>query len=209
MITMDSRENSALAMFAPLWITGCQEKLDIRIYGISEAEAKDKLSDHWGITEKAGLIEQIVRMANANGHMEEYMELHNILFAMNEDEVTQYLHRVESESQRSLIIIVNTHKYELINCGGTAFDIVRGQFLASLGHEAGYLNEKEAWDYIYTCYDKYKDHFDSWEQYMLSYNVGRQFWMENLAEDYAHDQMYNRTAPLFFEKNSLFSKYAI
>ena len=206
MIKMGDRKESALALFAPMWITGDEKKLGIKIYNLDQSTARDFLESHWGVTDREELIYQIDRMSIADGHMEEYMEEQKILLEMSEEEAQQYINRDDEGEQNDKLTIVNTYKYELMNCGGDAFDICRGQFLASMGFECGYITEKEAWQYILTTYDTFCDHFESWEQYLLSYNAGRQYWTGNVTSEYADTQMVDRNIPLFFEKNSLFKE---
>jgi hypothetical protein len=203
---MKDKKESALALFAPMWITGSEEKLSIRIYNVDQQEARDMLRDHWGTRTREALIEQIDRMSNANGHSLEYMEYHEMLLQMDEEEIPTYIESVHDETLKSELNIINTYKYDLRKCGGRAFDICRGQFLASIGFEAGYISEKEAWDYILATYDKYCDHFSSWEQYMLSYNAGRQYWSSNTSEAYAIDENYYRYMRLFINEKSLFGR---
>ena len=204
MLKMKDRKESALALFAPMWITGSEEKLSIRIYNVDQEEARFMLSDHWGIRTREELLEQINRMSNANGHSLEYMEYQEMLLGMKEEEIPDFINSINDEMVKNQLIVINTYKYDLRKCGGRAFDICRGQFLASIGFEAGFITEKEAWEYILRTYDKYCNHFTSWEQYMLSYNAGRQFWSGNISEAYAEGEISYKYMRLFINEKSLF-----
>lgn len=204
MLKMKDRKESALALFAPMWITGREEKLSIRIYHVDQEEARFMLSDHWGIRKRVELIEQVNKMSNANGHSLEYMEYQEMLLGMEEEIIPAYINTIDDEMVKNQLIIINTYKYDLRKCGGRAFDICRGQFLASIGFIAGFLTEEEAWEYILGTYDKYCDHFTSWEQYMLSYNAGRQFWNGNTSEAYAEGEISYKYMRLFINEKGLF-----
>lgn len=204
MNTLSEKDKRALAFFAPLWITGPAEALTLGIYNQAPASSKDALRSHWGVETKEDLLEQIDYMSNAQGHMDEYMHYHAQFLIMPDQGIEDLIQSTEDEALKNRLIIVNTHKFELMPCGGIAFDLCRGQYLASCGYEAGYLSEEEAWTSIRQTYDKFKGHFDSWDQYVLSYNVGRQFWESNLSQAYVEDQMNERYIPLFHLDGSLF-----
>lgn len=201
------KQKKALALFTPMWILGHADKLSIKIYNLNETDAKNSLKNHWSITDKNSLLNQIHIMSNANGHMDNYMKYHKLFLTMSDENINNYINKTNNDDLKKQLIIVNTYKYELINCGGIAFDICRGQYLASMGYICGYLNEDEAWNYILKTHNKFSNSFISWEQYMLSYSAGRQFWSSNLTQNYAEKEFLNKNIELFFKKNSFFKNF--
>lgn len=206
---LTDKQRRALAFYAPMWATGPMKEMSLNIYSCSKKEAEKLLKLHWEITTKDELIEQIEIMSNAEGHMEEYMIIHNRLLSMSEEGSECYINRFKdrNEDTYNRLCIVNTYKYELMNCGGMAYDLCRGHLLSCCGYVAGIISEDEAWSFIIRAYDKFSPYFESWEQYVLSFNAGRQFWSSNVSNQYVEDTFSNNSMELFFKQNAPFKDF--
>lgn len=205
---LTDKQKRALAFYAPMWATGPMKSLSLNMYSCSQKQAKKGLKMHWDITTREELLESIEMMSNARGHMEEYMMLHRRLLSMPEEGAQEYTNRFKDDKDKfNKLLIVNTYKYELMNCGGMAYDLCRGHYLCCSGYVAGIITEEEAWDIIMKTYENFSPYFESWEQYVLSFNAGRQFWSSNISGEYVESTFKENTMELFFKKNSLFKDF--
>jgi hypothetical protein len=58
------------------------------------------------------------------------------------------------------------------------YDLGRYVALCKWGYQAGYINNIEAWEKIYSIIPLIKENYNSWEEFGNSYLLGRLFWLE-------------------------------
>ena len=90
--------------------------------------------------------------------------------------------------------------------GVEGWDAGRLVFITRLCHEAGYINETQAWDYIQNAHALAADAFDDWEAFSKSYILGRALWG---GEQCANDGMIGIVEYLLNDPKSPWANMAL
>ncbi|GHV50398.1 hypothetical protein FACS1894181_10900 [Bacteroidia bacterium] len=85
------------------------------------------------------------------------------------------------EALKTLKIIRQTSDIE--KYGVVGWDAGRLVFIARICHDAQYITEQEAWEYIDAAYGQAQKAFGSWEELAKSYLIGRFIWRGKEADD--------------------------
>jgi len=92
------------------------------------------------------------------------------------------------------------YENQMPNCGILAWDMARFVNLVRNCKSARYINTKEAWDYIRSVKDLCFENFNSWQEFTLSFKIGRKYWLrgsrsnfypENYCDDFLTNPLYS------------------
>ena len=124
----------------------------------------------------------------ASGHKIEFMKKLSVLTTLSEQGCERYIALFRKDFERyEQWKIANSYKLPLRNVGIAAWDIGRYVFLCRTGAVVGLIDEKEAWIRIREMAPKAQMIFSGWEEYILSYFAGRQYWLGNSTVDFAKE----------------------
>ncbi|MBI3899007.1 MAG: DUF1266 domain-containing protein [Gammaproteobacteria bacterium] len=130
----------------------------------------------WGIETKQELLDMLVWLRN-DGHNESYRRMSQYWNRFSEPQFMHELRRVQDEKLQRQIWLCYLHRSVLRRVGIAAWDYGRHVYLCRWGYYTDLLTETETWEQIEPVANDAQKIFDSWEQYGISYVVGRLYWI--------------------------------
>jgi len=159
--------------------------------GLSKGEIKEILSNSWGIENTNDAIGTLTYLRD-DGFQQSY---HIVLEALEQKEKSHSEFIDEIVPDLELAEKLHGRVYNLKAClgelkddkmiesgddlkrlGVVGWDCGRLSFIARICHDAGYITEQDAWEYINEAYSIAKNTFTNWEDYSKSYVIGRAVW---------------------------------
>ena len=168
--------------------------------------AKRTLKRDWEIKNRKDLLEELESLSSDECHSAFYWNYHCFMLKLPVEKIAGYINSTaDNEGAHKDLQIIANHRFDLRKCGITAWDAGRYVFLCRYGALIGYLTDSEAWELILQKYDDIKEKFDSWEQFFMSYGVGRLYWRSDISESSA-DEFSEYLDALLFTKDAPFKE---
>lgn len=149
---------------------------------------KDILKEWWEVTDKKTALETIDWLLNEGQHVDADPVLAEIL-KRGMDDISEE-EKADEESKMGdvytiaeFILEMNDVSIDALPETVLGWDLVRAVNVARWAFLCGYMSENEMWDTVQVTVDIAKETFHSWEEYGLSFAVGRGVWQGN-TEDY-------------------------
>ena len=147
------------------------------------------LFNWWGVENHQQAIDTLKWLKNA-GHSQEYREIRSFItkhLKDNENKYREFIYdqqtqQSEQKLDASVMFALDwvwQHRIELEKKELKAWDLVRMVNVARWSYSAGYISEKEAWQYIVYANDELKKYYTSWDQLAQHYLLGRTFWQQS------------------------------
>lgn len=138
--------------------------------------ARKLLSEWWSVKNRDQLLAAL-KWLQFQGHRADFDELGRKVDAMNEQQymAAEAALAADSDQLNSLHIVRQNHQ-TLGRPGILAWDLVRYIAVCRWGYMAGYLSEREAWEYIMPAARRLQETFSSWQDLQKDYLIGREFW---------------------------------
>jgi Protein of unknown function (DUF1266). len=121
-----------------------------------------KLNEHWGIVSKEDAVKMI--MAGINGEIQANYIDGNLTELETLIDIKQCIKNINK--------VISEDFYSAY-----AWDLERAAMLVRDSYGIGLLNEEETFDYLKQIIFKAQVNFESWEQYAVSFLVGRIIWL--------------------------------
>lgn len=180
-------QNRLLAFGAPLCVYN-DDYVD-SLESTTDAETlKEMLEEWWGVTDKKTVLEIIDWLLNEGQHANADLALTEIkkrgLDAITEEEKGDEDSKIgDAFTIAEFVTDVNESTVEELPGTVLGWDLVRAVNVARWAYLCDYINENEMWKKIEAIVDIAKKTFNSWEEYGLSFAVGRGVWRGD-TDDY-------------------------
>lgn len=147
------------------------------------------LLNWWGIENHQQAIE-VLKWLKKSGHSEEYRKIRNFIKEQFMDDNEKYQQFIkyqqaqpnEKKLNTSALFVLDwvwQNRTKLGKRELKAWDLVRMVNVARWSYSAGYISEKEAWQYIIYANDELHKYYSSWDELAEHYLLGRTFWQQN------------------------------
>lgn len=150
------------------------------------AQARQSLSDSWGIENAADLIETADWLIN-EGHNQDALEFFNEYGGTTETDRDAFSAALESQNLEKGISVSLLAVYDAKSAYGdsaiAAWDLSRVGTIMGFGYASGYCTYEEAMDKILEAAEKSQQLFNSWEDFNKSYLYGYSYWAEEALDD--------------------------
>ncbi len=141
----------------------------------NKADKKRLLSDSWGINNREEFLDTMKWMA-AGGHRVNFEKVRSLVAALPEVQYQALLRRESDPEVLNKLRVVRRYHQQLGDKSLYGWDYGRAICLCRWAYVAGYIEEKEAWEWIMPMAILLQEKFDSWEDLGRNYLIGRQFW---------------------------------
>jgi serine/threonine-protein phosphatase 6 regulatory ankyrin repeat subunit B len=135
--------------------------------------AREMLSKSWGIKNKAALLKE-VQALRTSGHHTQY-DLDGVRYLMMNNNDYQLL-LARHPDKAIQIKATRTSFLTWRDRTGLAWDLCRASMIVNQGYAARYLNEKEAWDNLFSIAGEVQSNFSSWKEMADNFLDGRSIW---------------------------------
>lgn len=184
----EQQKTYLLAMGAILSATNHENTTTLKS-NLEITSLKALLTDSWNIADRTSALAALEWLKNI-GHRTEYDDLQRILLTENITSCAQ----LESKGYN-----FNTPD---ITCSDTNIQLIRSFLITLKGklngktlyawdygrminlsrwcYTAGYISEKEAWQYILPAGIKLQSYYGSWREYGDQYLLGRAYWLKDI-----------------------------
>ena len=153
------------------------------------------LADPWNIRDRSD-ANLILRWLTDQGHNAGYQGLCKEVRRLAESEFDEYQDERSPEEREAY----NWVRWQLEKTGISnivAWDAGRLIEVARWCRAAGYLTNKQAWDWIFRAARRVQSSYHSWEEYADHYAVGYQFW--RLSDEEQDDDDDDDSQPDFLQ----------
>ncbi len=144
-------------------------------------QARQSLSDSWGVEDAAGLTEMADSLINGL-HNKDALELLNQYGGTSEPNRESFDTKLKEQNLDEGIHISLLAAYDAWAAYGegaiAAWDLSRVGTIMSFGYASGYCTYEESMDKILEAAKKSQELFDSWEDFNKSYLYGYSYWSE-------------------------------
>lgn len=148
---------------------------------------KTSLSRDWEIENEKDLEETLEFLRT--GHNKGFQESMSRWQGATEDAIEQHLLAVKDESYVAKLRLVVQHRHSLKHCGIYAWDAGRAAHIIRNAFYIDIISEERAWELLDQVTSEVYPAFNSWQQFGLSYTVGRAYWSAtNLDEYFCQDR---------------------
>lgn len=149
---------------------------------------KEMLEEWWEVTDPKSALETIAWLFNAGQHQDADPALAEIrkrgVNGISEEERCDEENKIGDVCTiAEFVIEAKEATIDILPKTIIAWDLVRAVNVARWAFLCGYMKENEMWQTAKTVADKAKKIFNSWEEYGLSFAVGRGVWQGD-PEDY-------------------------
>ena len=148
-------------------------------------DIKHTLKHYWSIENRKDLLDTLDWLSG-QGHHTAFEQWQQIFQLKSERRIKAFL---ASHTDKVNLALVNNYYRSLNGVGIRAWDDGRYVSLCRWGATAGYLTEPEAWDHILRLARSVQTTFSSWHNFALSYLAGKQYWQDQLGEDFVVREM--------------------
>lgn len=175
---LTKEQNKLLALGAPLLVYN-SENVDSIESRIDADSFREQLKSWWDITDKDSTFD-IVNWLLHEGHHD---DADDALAKLHEKGLENISGQDEENSKMEDVCLIVEHMLEERYCTpenipstAIAWDLVRLVNLARWAYLCGYVNQKEMWEIMQIAVNTAKDTFNSWNEYGLSFILGRGVW---------------------------------
>lgn len=180
-------QNRLLAFGAPLCVYD-DDYVDSLESTTDTETLKAMLKEWWDVTDKKTVLETIDWLLNEGQHADADVALAEIkkrgLDAITEEEKGDEDSKIcDVFTIAEFLTDVNESTVEELPVTVLGWDLVRAVNVARWAYLCDYINESEMWKEIEAAVDIAKKTFNSWEEYGLSFAVGRGVWRGD-TDDY-------------------------
>ncbi|MEM7660030.1 MAG: DUF1266 domain-containing protein [Bacteroidota bacterium] len=148
--------------------------------------ARKRLNRKWDIREESQFGEEVEWLFE-EGHRQEFQEMIRRVGQFQEAELTQYLSEIEAgkyglntesakTDERHRVEMARQNQNGIRYVSFMAWDYLRCIQLIREGFLAGYIEEEEAWNRIFSAAQVLQSRYDSWEEMSRSFLMAREFW---------------------------------
>jgi hypothetical protein len=206
---LNQQQLKILGLSAPLFENN--EMKHDSLYGSNQILNKDSditktmIKRDWGIDFRESLFESLGFLVNG-GHRDGYFQLHSLLMKLDDKGRKAHLNLVQDTFSRfGNTQVAENYRFDLVDVGIEAWDRARYAALCRWGACSDYISDEESWDLMATIFDQVKERFKSWQQYCLSFMAGRQYWRNDLTEEYT-EEMNDLLVRLLFNDDAVYKK---
>ncbi len=150
-------------------------------YGRSRGGMRSMLRQWWGVTDRPSLLNQLQALAN-EGHRTDFKKIY--AYVSNPA-------GVNLQGQPAIVRFVYENRQNFKHGDLAAWDFARMINVARQGYTAGYINEKEAWEYISFAARILQASFSSWHELSDNYALGWRFWQNGAPLDSHYIRTFN------------------
>ena len=145
--------------------------------------AKRKLKREWEVLDEED-FDEIQDWLFEVGHRTEFRELIDKVKPMTAEQREQFVeaelaeikNKIDAEEFEHRIDMIVNNTENVRNIGFMAWDLLRFIDFCRLGYLAGYMDEQETWERVFSAAQVLQSRFDSWTELMDNYFAGREFW---------------------------------
>lgn len=178
---LDKSRLRLLAFGAPMLVYNDENVDSIECDEDDVETIRDTIESWWNVTDRESTLD-IVRWLLEEGHHAEADEALAEIRARGIENISQEERDDEDSKMGDVCLIMESMvgngwcPKDRIPESVIAWDLVRVVNLARWARLCGYLNEEEMWQVMQTAADTALEHFSSWEEYGLSFTMGRGVW---------------------------------
>ncbi|EKE73746.1 DUF1266 domain-containing protein [Gallaecimonas xiamenensis] len=156
------------------------------------------LNRDWEINSRDSLYETLDWLRD-RGHHERYMAVYHNLMHFSEDGFRQLYPDAADQIRETLVM---RNRNALKSVGVKAWDLVRLVMIVRQGCYTGLISEQEGWDYLFELGPRIQAEFTGWQQYALSYVVGRHLWRDAPVSESNCNNLFKPLFPVLANPDS-------